>query len=111
MPAEESSKWFRYPGGTRSIAPFVYLIIIAWINIYVCREAFVRPATGHFNSMHGEWLALARLGSFGSWSPKWWPWWGAGVPFEYTYAPLVPMLTACLSRVEHCSYELAFNQI
>lgn len=93
------------------MAPFVYFIVLAWINIYVCREAFVRPATGHFNSMHGEWLALARLGSFGSWSPKWWPWWGAGVPFEYTYASLVPALTAYLSRVEHCSYELAFNQI
>jgi hypothetical protein len=61
--------------------------------------------------MHGEWIAMARLGNFVSWAPKWWPWWGAGVPLEYTYAPLAPALTAFVARLERCSYELAFNQI
>jgi hypothetical protein len=114
MPAAETLKYTRYSalkGFLKRVAPLIYVLLLVWMNAYVCREAFISPATGHFNSMHGEWIALARLGNFVSLSPEWWPWWGAGVPLEYTYAPLVPMLTAFVSRIEHGSYELAFNQI
>ena len=95
----------------RRLRPFLYLAVLAAVNLYVCRGAFYTPSTGHFNSMHGEWMALARLGNFTSWKPQWWPWWGAGVPLEYTYAPLVPALTAALARFEHNAYDLAFNQL
>src|ERR1035441_1361078 len=61
-----------------TLRPLLYLGILAWINVYICREAFFTESTGHFNSMHGEWLALARLGDFHFWRASWWPWWGAG---------------------------------
>src|ERR1035437_828646 len=77
-----------------TLLPLLYLCILAWINIYVCREAFFTESTGHFNSIHCEWLALASLGDFHLWSPSWWPRWGDGSPLEYTYAPLVPALIA-----------------
>lgn len=84
---------------------------LVWINFYICRKAFHTEFTVHFNSMHGEWLALARLGDFRWWRASWWPWWGAGAPLEYVYAPLVPVLTAFLSRVSHHSLVLSFNQL
>jgi hypothetical protein len=94
-----------------TLRPLLYLCILAWINVYICREAFFTESTGHFNSMHGEWLALARLGDFHFWHASWWPWWGAGAPFENTYAPLIPALTALIARVAHCSLPLAFHQL
>ncbi len=101
----------RAPRGQIRILPWVYLGILAWAGIYICREAFLTESTGHFNSMHGEWMALARLGGFHFWSPSWWRWWGNGVPLEYTYAPLTPVLTAAIAHLTHSSYALAFNQL
>ena len=94
-----------------NLRPYLYFLVLVWINVYICREAFFTESTGHFNSMHGEWMSLARLGDFRSWSPSWWPWWGDGAPLEYTYAPLIPALTAAIARLAHCSYALAFHQL
>jgi hypothetical protein len=94
-----------------ALRPFFYLFVLASINIYICREAFFVESNGHFNSIHGEWLALARLGDFHLWSSSWWPWWGDGSPVEYTYAPLVPVLIAAIARLEHCSPALALHQL
>lgn len=94
-----------------TLRPFLYFGILAWINVYICREAFFVESNGHFNSMHGEWMALARLGDFRLWSASWWPWWGAGSPLEYTYPPGVPVLTAVIARVAHCSLALAFHRL
>ena len=72
-------------------APSVfYGLILLWINVYICREFFLTEDTGHRNAMHGFWMAMARLTSYQWWRPGWWPYWDAGMPFEYTYAPLVP---------------------
>ncbi|HTI49933.1 MAG TPA: hypothetical protein VL475_03240, partial [Planctomycetaceae bacterium] len=43
----------------------VSILILIWINVYICRELFFSHAA-HMNSMHGIWAALARLGP-GSW--------------------------------------------
>jgi len=99
------------PRAFATLRPFLYLGILAWINVYICREAFFTESTGHFNSMHGEWMALARLGDFHFWSVSWWPWWGAGAPLEYTYAPLVPALTALGARAAHHTLALSFAQL
>jgi hypothetical protein len=93
------------------LRPFLYLFILLWINVYICRESFYTESTGHFYSMHGEWMALAKLGEFTWWTPAWWPWWGNGAPLEYTYAPLVPVLTAAIAKAGHYSYALAFHQL
>jgi hypothetical protein len=74
-----------------------YLLAIAWINAYICRELFWVQHTGHMNSMHGFWESIARLATKHS---GWWPYWDAGMPFEYTYAPLVPWLTSWFGSVQ-----------
>lgn len=94
-----------------AVRPYLYLVVLVWIDFYVCRKAFHTEFTVHFNSMHGEWIALARLGDYSWWHASWWPWWGAGSPLDYVYAPLVPVLTAFLTMVSHHSLALSFNQL
>ena len=87
-----------------------FALALLWANTYICRELFsVRMA--FMNSMHGFWIAIAKRAD-GSWfHPAWWPYWDAGIPFEFTYAPLVPGLTAVLSAVCAISPEMAFQWI
>jgi hypothetical protein len=89
--------------------PWGYFAALAWASVYVCREAFIREATGKFASMHGEWIGLARLAGLHWLVPRWWPYWGGGAPIEYAYAPLIPFSIAALSRVLHCSPALAID--
>ena len=85
-------------------------LVLLWVNAYICRDLFF-VRTAYMNSMHGFWIAIAK-GAEGSWfHPAWWPYWDAGIPFEFTYAPLVPGLTAALSAVCAISPEMAFQWI
>jgi len=87
-----------------------YALALVWLNAYVCREFFFNE-TAWMNSMHGFWIALAERAG-GSWfHESWWPYWDGGIPFEFTYAPLVPALTALWAAVRGVSHALAFNVI
>lgn len=82
-----------------AILPFAYIGVLAWIAIYICREAFFTESRGHLASMHGEWIALARLAGADWLAPRWWPYWGAGAPIQYGYAPLVPFSMGLAGRL------------
>jgi hypothetical protein len=41
----------------------------------------------------------------------WWPYWDGGNPFEFTYAPLVPGLTAAWSVVGGIPHSVAFHSV
>jgi hypothetical protein len=87
-----------------------YGIALFCINLYVSHDLLVVP-TAPMNSMHGFWEALARWAD-GSWfQPAWWPYWDCGIPFEFTYAPVVPALTALVAAVRHAPYNLAFQWV
>jgi hypothetical protein len=96
---------------TRYVLPIVYALVLLWINVYICRELFRVEDTGHRNAMHGFWMAMARLASHHWWSPGWWPYWDAGMPFEYTYSPLVPASTALWSKLAGVSIGRAFHVV
>lgn len=88
-----------------------YCVVLLWINLYICRDLFFGEIAA-MNSMHGFWAAIARLSDAGSWfHATWWPFWDGGAPFEFTYAPLVPALTAVLAGLRHVSELLAFQWI
>jgi hypothetical protein len=87
-----------------------YTAILLWMNAYICREWFTTP-TAYMNSMHGFWTALARMGDGGWWHARWWPYWDAGIPFEFAYSPLVPLLTAAWSAVARIPHAAAFQCI
>src|ERR1035441_2789876 len=76
-----------------------YLVAVIWLNAYICRQVFFIEFTGRMNSMHGFWIAMANLAGEHWYKPGWWPYWYNGMPFEYTYAPLVPALTAAIARL------------
>ncbi len=96
---------------TRHAPAVLYGLVLLWINVYICREFFFTEDTGHRNAMHGFWMAMARLTSHQWWRPGWWPYWDAGMPFEYTYAPLVPGLTALWSKISGVSVGRAFHSV
>lgn len=87
-----------------------FLVILLWVNLYVCRGLFTKtvPAT---NSMHGFWATIAHWAGNDWFQSNWWPWWDNGIPFEFTYAPLVPALTALFSSLFHTSRILAMQSV
>lgn len=109
--AGESTQISELPiGRSELLFAVVSCVVLLWINVYVCRELFSTP-TAYMNSMHGFWIALAR-GAGNSWfHPTWWPYWDCGIPFEWTYAPLVPALTAAWSSLRGISPSMAFQSI
>jgi len=52
---------------------------------------------------------MANLAGEHWYKPSWWPYWYNGMPFEYTYAPLVPALTFAIARLSGFSAAHAFQ--
>jgi hypothetical protein len=88
----------------------VYTLILAWINVYICRDLF-SVQSAPMNSMHGFWAALARHGGDSWFHSTWWPFWDSGIPSEFTYAPLIPALISAWSAVRGITPDLAFQCI
>lgn len=86
-------------------------VAIAWLNVYLCRETFALAYTGHMHSMHGFWMALARMSDVHWLRPSWWPYWFGGMPFECTYAPLIPGSMAAYARLTGVSAAAAFQTV
>ncbi len=88
-----------------------YLLVVVWLNAYICRQVFFIEFTGKMNLMHGFWIAIARLAGDHWYKPSWWPYWYVGMPFEFTYAPLVPALSAGVARVSGFSAAHGFQVV
>jgi len=108
--AEAVRRWWGESPLREPLGAALCAVVLLWINVYICRDLFSSPAT-QTNSMQGSWIALAmRAGS--SWfHATWWPYWDGGGPFEFTYAPLVPGLTAAWSVVGGIPYGVAFHSV
>jgi hypothetical protein len=99
------------PLGRRQIrVGLTYAVIIVWINVYICRELFFTQ-TAPMNSMHGFWAALAKHGGASWLHSNWWPFWDGGMPWEFTYAPLIPWLISAWSTLCGITPDLAFQWI
>ncbi len=91
--------------------PWIYFAALAGVNLYICQDAFLSGACCRWNTMHGQWMSLARLAGFDWLHPTWWRYWGGGEPLEHTYAPLIPFTIAAISRLFGCSPERALNAL
>ena len=93
------------------IAAAAYAAVLLWVgSLYISRDLLFAQTTP-MNSMHGFWAAIARWAD-GSWfTPNWWPYWDCGIPFEFTYAPVVPALTALIAAIFHLTHDLAFQSV
>jgi hypothetical protein len=87
-----------------------YGIALLWINVYICRELFF-VQTAWMNSMHGFWSAVAQHAGSSWFRATWWPYWDCGIPFEFTYAPMIPALTAVWAAIRGIPHDLAFQCI
>jgi hypothetical protein len=96
--------------GRQVFSASAYAAIIVWINAYICRELFTAQAA-HMNSMHGFWVAIAKRGGDSWLHSNWWPFWDCGIPSEFTYAPLIPLLISAWSGVRGITHELAFQSV
>ena len=85
---------FRY-----DVPAVAFPIALLGLGLYLCRETFLRIHTAHMNSMHGFWIAIAQLAGGSWWRASWWPYWDGGMPFEFTYAPLIPALAAACAKL------------
>jgi len=81
---------------SRAALAWLYAVSSRHRRLYL-REAFFYRIDRPFNSMHGEWLAMARIAGLDWYAPRWWPYWGGGAPIEYAYAPLIPFSIAALA--------------
>src|SRR5689334_479344 len=88
-----------------------YAVALIWLNAYLCREVFVFDQFGQMNSMHGFWMALSRSAGSSWLHPSWWRYAYGGMPYEYTYAPLVPTLIAGISKISGGSASHAFGVV
>jgi len=99
-------------GTRRQTAVIVcYIAALVWLNLYWCREVFFLDHIGQMNSMHGFWMGLARLAGGAWYKPTWWRYSYDGMPFEYTYAPLVPGLIAAISKLTGWPVGRAFGVV
>jgi hypothetical protein len=88
----------------------LYVLILLWINTYIARDLFFGESS-HMGSMHGFWTAIAARAG-GSWfSATWWPFWEMGIPFEYTYPPLVPGLAAAIAALRGVSPGMGYQSV
>ena len=88
----------------------LYAAVLLWVNLYIAHD-FFSTHTAHMNSMHGFWIALAKRASGGWFRPSWWPYWDCGIPFEATYAPLIPAMTAAWAALASIPHSQAFSAV
>ncbi|MBX9603760.1 MAG: hypothetical protein K2X35_22325 [Bryobacteraceae bacterium] len=81
------------------------------VNAWIAWRLFWIGATFHHNALHGISIALARHIRDHGLSRGWWPYWHAGMPFENTYQPLLPALTACISLAGGVSPGRAYHLV
>ena len=107
---KESMQLQSRPSRREWILAALYALILVYLNAYICRD-LVRNPTAFMASMHGFWIALAKRAEISWFRPTWWPYWDAGIPFEFTYAPLVPALTAAGAALSGVSHVMAFQSV
>jgi hypothetical protein len=99
----------RTPRG-EALRALSYALILFWINLYIARDLFY-GSSHQMGSMHGFWTAIAEHAG-GSWfHATWWRYWEMGIPFEYTYPPLVPGLAAAIAALRGVSAAVGFQSV
>lgn len=94
-----SRSWVRFLG---------VAVVLTALNFYLCHELFLSEYLNNLQSNEGM---LATLGKFFAehLTAGWFPLWNAGIPRENTYAPLVPLAIAAISKLTSASPVLAMH--
>jgi hypothetical protein len=79
------------------------------LNAAICWQLFLAEYLDNFQSIEGVFSSLARFLTQNSPHTSWFPWFDAGLPFENTYLPLVPWLTALVAFATRFSFNHALH--
>ncbi len=88
----------------------IFTLVLVWINTYIARDLFFSSST-HMGSMHGFWTAMAARAGDSWFHANWWPYWELGIPFEFTYQPLVPGVAALVSALRNCPAGIGYQSV
>ena len=91
-------------------SPAAALSLLA-LNIAVCWRLFTVEFTGHFGSIEGSFIAIARYLSQHWGDSSWWPLWHCGMPYQDTYVPLLHLVVAATARFGHISAAHAYHSV
>ncbi len=89
----------------------LYPAIILILNIALVAKLFHVAYSAYLGSNEGTFIAIARQVAAHLGDLRWWPQWYCGMPFQNTYLPLLPLLTAAFSLLTGHSAALAFHQV
>ncbi len=92
----------------RSLAAALSLFAL---NIAVCWRLFTVEFTGHFGSIEGSFIAIARYLSQHWGDFSWWPLWHCGMPYQDTYVPLLHLIVAATARFGHVTAAHAYHSV
>jgi len=81
------------------------------LNAIIVWPLFSVEYLRHLFSIEGTFIAISRAMLQRATSGTWWPWWGAGLPFEYTYLPGLPAAAALVSHLTGWSPALAYHWV
>jgi hypothetical protein len=73
--------------------------IIFALNAWICHELFTADFVNNLLSNEGAFAALGRFFREHPFDNRWFPWFNAGMPMEYAYQPLLPVLAAMTGGV------------
>lgn len=108
MGLNETVRQIRLTNDSRSARWLAALLLLA-INIAVCWRLFSVGYLPHFNSLEPFFFALADHIKSNWPHVGWYPCWYGGMPFEYTYQPLLPHMAAAVSLVTSWTAPHAFH--
>ena len=91
-----------------NVPPFLLLLAL---NLSLCWRLFKVEFTGHFSSIEGAWIAMARYLSHHWGDVSWWPLWHCGMPFQDTYVPLLHLVSAAAATLGHLAPARAYHSV
>ena len=85
------------------------MVVLAALNLAVCRRLFQVEYTDHFLSIESSFIAIARYLSTHWGDSSWFPLWHCGMPFQDTYVPLLHVVVAVAATLGKVSAARAYH--
>jgi len=86
-------------------------ICLFGLNFYVCRELFHVEYLRFMGSIEGAFMGLARYAIAHRDDLTWFPLWNAGIPYQTTYPPLLPLVVAAVAAWRGTSTAYAYHAV
>jgi hypothetical protein len=85
--------------------------ILFLLNAAIIAPLFSVEYLDHMYSVEGSFIAIARVTMEHPLERLWWPWWNLGMPFENSYLPFLPWLSAITAKTFGWSPAHAYHSV